>query len=142
MIPEQILIHLLREHAGVTELVGADGVHPGMAPDGAPVPCVVVKRIDAQQLHRPLKPKPGGFALCRARMRVAGLYPSPAAGGYVVGKTLLQHIRQACGNKQGTLAGFEGSSVSAAMSSPEAPNTANDLTIEPTDFMVTYREPL
>jgi hypothetical protein len=141
MIPEQILIHLLREHAGVTELVG-EGVYPGMAPNGAPVPCVIVKRIDAQQLHRPLDIKPGSFALCRARMRVAGLYASPAAGGYVEGKTLLQHIRQACGNKRGTLAGFEGASVSPAMSSPEMPNPDNDLTIEPTDFMVTYREPL
>lgn len=139
MIPEQIMITLALADAGVTAIVG-DRVFPGMAPEGAPLPAVVVKRIDAVQLHRPLRVTPGAFALCRARMRLGALYAT--VGGYVTGKELLQALRQACGNRRGTIAGFDGVSIGPAIASPEIPNATNGITIEPVDFLVTYREPV
>lgn len=141
MIPEEIIHHLLATDADVAALVGSTGVHPAVIPEGTPLPAIAYRRIDAVDLHRPLYRKPGSYALCRARMRVAVLTLTDGAG-YVAAKTVLQAVRKACSSKVGLIAGYAGTSTSAPLASPELPDPVTGLTQEACDFMVTYREPL
>jgi hypothetical protein len=139
MIPESIVKALLFADAQVTAIAG-DRIYPGMLPAGKRLPAVVYRRIDVTQLHRPIAPTAQTFYLCRARMRVAVL--TPEEGGYVIAKTLVQHIRRAVGNKQGELAGYAGTVIGAPMLSPEQPDTEDGISVDSMDFMVTYREPV
>lgn len=144
MIPEKIINTLLTGSADILAIVkpsvgGEVRIYPGLAPEQKPVPLLVYRRIDANVLNRPINPRPGAVQICRARMRVA-VVTSSDAGGYTTAQSLMQHVRSACGNKLGTIAGYPQTHVGPPMVADELPDPVTGLALDAVDFMVTYRE--
>lgn len=129
-----IIRALLAVHAPLTNLVTAERVLAGIAPQSTPTPLVMVHEVSGNEQQTVARNMP--VKMIRERVQVTVL-----AKDWALMKRLLKAADLGRGVKTGFVLGFKVCSILPEGTNPEIPPGSSGIYEQSRDFVVTFLEP-